>query len=110
MSTQPSKARRRLDRLYDRLARQFPLLAPFISWVRQPVMVVVRLPLGLILIVGGVLSFLPILGVWMLPLGLMLLAIDFPPLQGPIAWAILSGWRWWEVRRMRRRDKAAASK
>ena len=30
------------------------------------------------LCVGGVLGFLPILGFWMLPLGLAVLAIEFP--------------------------------
>jgi len=70
-------------------------------------MIVIRLPLGIVLICGGILSFLPILGIWMLPLGLMLLAIDFPPLQGPIATAIIRGWRWWDLRRMRKRREAA---
>jgi len=58
------------------------------------------------MVFGGVLSFLPILGIWMLPLGLMLLAIDFPPLQRPVAWAIIRGQRWWELRRRRRRQAA----
>jgi hypothetical protein len=33
------------------------------------------------MICGGVLSFLPILGLWMLPLGLALLADDIPALR-----------------------------
>jgi hypothetical protein len=41
----------------------------------------VRIPAGALLIVGGVLSILPFLGIWMLPLGLMLLAEDMPPLR-----------------------------
>jgi hypothetical protein len=40
-----------------------------------------RIPAGLLLIAGGILSFLPILGVWMLPLGLALLAEDVPVLR-----------------------------
>ncbi|MFT5258458.1 MAG: hypothetical protein ACI9J2_000790 [Saprospiraceae bacterium] len=36
-----------------------------------------RWVLGLSLIVGGILWFLPILGAWMLPLGLLMLAPDF---------------------------------
>jgi hypothetical protein len=35
----------------------------------------------LLLILGGLLSFLPILGIWMLPLGLLLLAEDLPVLR-----------------------------
>ena len=35
----------------------------------------------MLLILGGVLSILPILGLWMLPLGLILLAEDIPALH-----------------------------
>jgi hypothetical protein len=41
----------------------------------------VRIPAGVLLIAGGVLSILPVLGLWMLPLGLVLLAEDVPPLR-----------------------------
>jgi hypothetical protein len=37
-----------------------------------------RITLGILLIIGGVFSFLPILGVWMIPLGLFVLSIDIP--------------------------------
>jgi hypothetical protein len=37
--------------------------------------------MGLLLIVGGVFSILPVPGLWMLPLGLVLLAEDFPPVR-----------------------------
>ncbi|WP_309668485.1 hypothetical protein [Tabrizicola sp.] len=46
---------------------------------------VIRLPLAVIFIAGGLLWFLPILGLWMLPFGLLLLAVDLPPLRGPIS-------------------------
>ena len=39
-----------------------------------------RLILGLLLIVGGVLGFLPILGFWMIPLGVAVAALDILPL------------------------------
>lgn len=104
-----SKASARLNRLYDRIGRRLPATRGFLDWIRRPAMLLVRLPLGVVLLFGGVFSFLPILGLWMLPLGLMLLAIDFPPLQGPIAWAIIRGWRWWELRRRRRRAVTAAA-
>jgi hypothetical protein len=35
-------------------------------------------------IVGGVFSFLPMLGLWILPLGLLLLAHDVPFLRKPV--------------------------
>jgi hypothetical protein len=41
----------------------------------------VRIPAGLLLIAGGVFAILPLLGLWMLPLGLVLLAEDIPPLR-----------------------------
>ena len=42
---------------------------------------VLRMALGILLVIGGLLGFLPILGFWMLPLGLAILAIDFPPVR-----------------------------
>jgi len=41
----------------------------------------VRSLVGLLLIVGGVLGFLPVLGFWMLPMGIAVLSIDVPPLR-----------------------------
>ncbi len=38
----------------------------------------VRTVVGLLLLIGGVLGFLPILGFWMIPLGLIVLSVDFP--------------------------------
>lgn len=53
------------------LVRQFNALRTHgPSWLRQTV--------GTLLIIGGLLGFLPVLGYWMLPLGLALLAVDFP--------------------------------
>ena len=37
-----------------------------------------RIVLGTALIIGGLLGFLPVLGFWMLPLGLAVLSIDLP--------------------------------
>jgi hypothetical protein len=57
-----------------------PLQGP-VRWLRQPAARWLRIPAGLLLIVGGVFSILPILGLWMLPLGLVLLAEDLPPVR-----------------------------
>ena len=38
----------------------------------------IRIPLGILLVIGGIFGALPILGFWMLPLGLILLSADFP--------------------------------
>ncbi len=84
----------RLNRQFDRIGRQVPALAGFLNWLRKPGMMLIRVPLALLLIVGGILSFLPILGLWMLPLGLLVLAIDVPPLRGPIGNTIVRLQRW----------------
>jgi len=39
-----------------------------------------RLVVGLLLMVGGVFGFLPILGFWMIPLGIAIAALDVKPL------------------------------
>lgn len=35
-----------------------------------------RLAIGISLLIGGIFGFLPILGFWMLPLGLLVLSVD----------------------------------
>ena len=39
---------------------------------------VVRIALGVILVLFGLVGFLPILGFWMVPLGLLVLSVDIP--------------------------------
>ncbi len=48
--------------------------------VRRHVPPGLRLPLGLLLMVGGVFGMLPVLGFWMLPLGVAVAALDVKPL------------------------------
>ncbi|RYE10224.1 MAG: hypothetical protein EOP22_05735 [Hyphomicrobiales bacterium] len=79
----------RLERQFERIARQVPASRGFLDWVRKPNLHVVRIPLAIILMLGGVFSFLPVLGVWMLPLGLLVLAVDVPRLRGPVGNAIV---------------------
>ncbi|HSG56618.1 MAG TPA: hypothetical protein VLA45_14320 [Paracoccaceae bacterium] len=55
----------------------------FLVRVRRRLPPGVRLVLGLLLITGGFLGFLPVLGFWMIPLGLGVAALDVLPL-----------WRW----------------
>jgi hypothetical protein len=68
----------RLDALIDRLPRR---LRNSVRALRQPSGRWLRIPAGLLLMAGGVLAFLPILGLWMLPIGLALLADDVPLLR-----------------------------
>ncbi|MGI3183488.1 hypothetical protein [Nioella aestuarii] len=45
-------------------------------WIRSSVPAGLRLVLGLLLIIGGVFGFLPILGFWMIPFGIAVAALD----------------------------------
>ena len=80
---------RRNDQLHlelDRLQGMLPRWAArMLHRARRPSAVRVRLPSAVLLMGGGVFGFLPILGFWMLPLGLALLAIDLPFLRPPLA-------------------------
>lgn len=103
-----TKERTRLERLFLRLEARFPRFAMIIYVLRQPWAMLIRIPLGILLCLGGIASFLPILGVWMLPLGLLLLAIDLPFLQRPMNGIILRGERQWHLWRRSRRDRKSA--
>lgn len=76
-----SKHSRRLRRQFDALFRSIPASRPLSERLLQDHMRLVRLPVAGTLVLGGVFSFLPVLGVWMLPLGLLLLAVDVPLLR-----------------------------
>ena len=66
----------------QRLTEQLPWAArPAAQWLRSPSGRPVRVPAGLLLCVGGVLGALPLVGFWMLPAGVVLLAEDVPPLR-----------------------------
>ena len=79
-------------------------------WVRQPSSRWVRIPLALLLVLGGIFSFLPVLGLWMLPLGLLLIAQDLPFLQRPLADGLSWGERKWMEWQSRRRPPGESGK
>jgi len=83
--------------------------ARFVAWLRKPSSRLIRFPLAVLLIIGGIFSFLPILGLWMLPLGLILIAQDITPLQKPVAQ--LLGWveRKWTAYQARKTARKADS-
>lgn len=60
-----------------------PWPASFVGWLRKPSSRLVRIPVAVLLVGGGLLGFLPVLGLWMLPLGLVLIALDVPALEKP---------------------------
>ena len=100
-----AKASRALDRRLDRAEQHLPrILSDWLVHLRKPSASWLRVPLGFLLIVGGLLGFLPVLGFWMLPLGLVLLSLDFALLRRPTAVTLVSGERHW--RRFRRRNRS----
>ena len=72
-------------RLYDRLVPSkreiFEKLTKAVHWADRKIPIGVRTLLGIPLMIGGILSFLPVLGLWMLPAGAALVALDFPGLR-----------------------------
>lgn len=98
-----NKAARRFARVLDRIEAGVPkTLGRALGALRRPGAMPLRVPVALLLVTGGVFSFLPVLGLWMLPLGLLLLAIDVAILRGPLAVGIIRLRRWWAKRRRRR--------
>jgi len=60
---------------------------------------IIRITLGILFVIGGFFGWLPILGFWMIPLGLLFLSIDF---------AIARRWRrklivWWGRRKRKKK-------
>lgn len=103
-----NKSENRLNRQFNKIERRIPQTAAgWLSRLRRPEARWIRVPLGILLVLGGIFSFLPVLGIWMLPLGLLLLAVDLLFLQGPVNFGIVRGTRWWTSWQRRRRDKKA---
>jgi len=67
--------------------------------IKLPRSRLLRMALGIALICGGLVGFLPVVGFWMLPLGLLVLSFDLP---------FARRWRrrfvvWWNRRRDQRK-------
>ncbi|HEX8416346.1 MAG TPA: hypothetical protein VF641_01965 [Methylobacterium sp.] len=77
-----------------------------VDWLRVPSRRWVRIGAALLFMIGGVFSILPILGLWMLPLGLALLSQDVPWLKIPLEHSARWIERTW--RRIRGRDTPSA--
>lgn len=100
-----TKERARFERQFRLLSRNHPRLAAALEWLMEKRWRPLRFPLGVLLSLGGIFSILPVLGFWMLPAGLVLLAVDIPPLQRPVGRLILR-FRFWARHHARRRDKS----
>ena len=51
---------------------------PLLQTARRPVVITI---LGIGLCIGGVLGFLPIVGFWMLHLGILVLSVEYHPIR-----------------------------
>ncbi|NRF65658.1 hypothetical protein HLB44_01540 [Aquincola sp. S2] len=104
-----SSGKPEIEAAYDGLEKEVPdRVARWIHWLRDPKARWVRWPVGLLLIFGSFLWFLPIIGLEWLPIGLLLIAQDVPFLRKPVGRMMLaleSAWRrlerWWKERRRR---------
>ena len=75
MTPDESLAESRLQRLFNKLP---PRVSRLIRRVREPSARWFRIPVAILCLIGGLLFFLPVVGIWMLPLGILLLVEDLP--------------------------------
>ena len=94
-----------LNRAFDGLERETPdSVSRAIRWLRDPKSRWIRLPLGVLFILASFFWFLPVVGIELLPIGLLLIAQDVPFLRKPVGKMML--WledRWVALRRHFRR-------
>ena len=67
--------------------------------IRLPQSRPLRILLGFALILGGLLGFLPVLGFWMLPLGVMVLSLEIPLVRRWRRRFVVWFRRWWDGRK-----------
>jgi hypothetical protein len=70
--------------------------------VKLPRSKAARQTVGGALVAGGALSFLPLLGIWMLPAGLVVLSVDSPRVRRLRRVSEVRVIRWWRSRRQAR--------
>jgi hypothetical protein len=98
MKANVPEGKRVLKIAFWRLERELPeRVARLLEKLRHPDARWVRIPVGVLSVIGGVFSFLPVLGIWMLPLGLLLIAYDVPVLREPVGRFTIWGVQKWVV-------------
>ncbi len=90
---------RRLHRQFEALGRAAPPARGLLARLLSPRLRIVRILSAIVLILGGLAGVLPLLGFWMLPLGLLLLAVDLPALRPAVLAASIRGRRYLQLRR-----------
>lgn len=101
-----TREQRRLRRQFVMIERLHPSLQGPVRSLQNNRWRLVRMPIGIVMILGGMLAILPVFGLWMIPFGLLLLAVDLPFLQPTVNRILIRGrrriaiWqRWWRNRR-----------
>ena len=62
------------------------------EWIKHPKWKWLRPPIGVALVILGMFGFLPVLGFWMIPHGLAVLAVDFRWAERALDW-LMEKWR-----------------
>jgi hypothetical protein len=101
MNSRHVKHQARLNRQFDALQRRNPATGPILSAMRDNRFRLIRIPFAILLVLGSFLAILPVFGLWMMPLGLLLLAVDLPVLRPRVNAALIRLRRWWTRRRRR---------
>lgn len=112
MTATPRRAKKGgpLDEAFERLEKMLPgWPARALRWLQGPNSRFVRIPLGILCIIASAFWFLPVLGIWLLPIGLLLIAQDVPFLRAPVGRITLRAldaasnlhrrWKTWRARR-----------
>lgn len=68
---------------------------------------IARIAIGVALVLFGLLGFLPILGFWMVPLGLIVLSADIPAVRRINRRVSVAVSRWWTGRKSRRTGRVS---
>lgn len=98
--------RKELDEALDGLQRQAPeCMARAIRWLRTPKARWFCIPVGVLFIIGSFFWFLPVLGIEMLPIGLLLIAQDVPFVRKPVGRTMIWLERHWDSFRQHRRER-----
>jgi hypothetical protein len=96
------EGRKELDRAFEELEGEVPdRVSRALRWLRDPEARWIRIPLGVLFILGSLLWFLPVVGIELLPIGLLLIAQDVPFLRKPVGRAMLWLERQWVALRRR---------
>lgn len=85
--------------------REFFILIKFAGFeIPLPASMIVRIFMGVLLVLFGLVGFLPIVGYWMIPFGLLVLSYDIPRVRRWRRQIEVSWGRWRQRRKEAKRD------